>query len=101
MTEEKTFLLINTIPNHENMEAFQLYISKIIPLFQSYGGKAIGRYKTLEQVMGDGGIKASAIFEFPGAGSIKEMIAGEEFSSLNELRKKAYKQVDLMICEKL
>jgi hypothetical protein len=29
------------------------------------------------------------------------MIAGEEFNALNELRKKAYKQVDLMICEKL
>ena len=101
MTEEKTFLLINTIPNHENMEAFQLYISKIIPLFQSYGGKGLGRYKTLEQVMGDSGIKASAIFEFPSAKSIKEMIAGEEFSSLNDLRKEAYKKVDLMICESL
>ena len=55
--------------------------------------------KTLEQVMGDGGKKASAIFEFPSAESIKEMIGGEEFSSLNELRKEAYKKVDLMICE--
>ena len=101
MAEEKTFLLINTIPNSENTEAFQLYISRIIPIFQSYGGKAVGRYKTLEQVMGDSGIKASAIFEFPSAGSIKEMIAGEEFNSLNELRKKAYKKVDLMICNSL
>jgi len=101
MTEEKTFLLINTIPNPENPEAFQLYISKIIPLFQSYGAKGLGRYKTLEQVMGDSGIKASAIFEFPSSGAIKEMIAGEEFSSLNELRKEAYKKVDLMICSSL
>lgn len=101
MAEEKTFLLINTIPNPEDPEAFQLYISKIIPLFQSYGGKAIGRYKTLEQVMGDSGIKASAIFEFPAAGTIKEMIASEEFNALNELRKKAYKQVDLLICDML
>ncbi|MCF8277624.1 MAG: DUF1330 domain-containing protein [Flavobacteriales bacterium] len=101
MEESKTYLLINTIPNPENMTGFQLYLSKIIPIFMNAGGKGIGRYKTVEQVMGSSGIKASAVFEFPSAQAIKNMLAGEEFNSLNQLRSEAYKQVDLLICEAL
>lgn len=60
------------------------------------------RWKTVEQVMGDGGIKAMAVFEFPSSQSVKNMMASEAFNTLNDLRKKAYKQeVDLMICEAL
>ena len=60
------------------------------------------RWKTVEQVMGHGGIKAIAVFEFPSAQSIKNMMESEEFNALNDLRRKAYKQeVDLMICETL
>ena len=60
------------------------------------------RWKTVEQVMGKGGIKAIAVFEFPNAQAVKDMMASKEFNSLNDLRKKAYKQeVDLMICESL
>jgi len=102
MTEQKTFLLVNAIPNPNDMESFQLYLSKIVPIFMNNGGKMIGRYKTIEQVLGNGGIKASAIFEFPSAEAIKQMIASEAFTDLSELRKKAYTQdVDLMICEAL
>jgi len=52
--------------------------------------------------MGKGGIKAIAVFEFPNAQAVNDMMASKEFISLNDLRKKAYKQeVDLMICESL
>lgn len=51
--------------------------------------------------MGQSGIKASAIFKFPSKEVIKEMLVVEEFNSLNQLRKEAYKQVGLMICEAL
>ena len=60
MSEKKTFLIVNAIPNME------------------------------------------AVFEFPNPQAIKDMILGEEFNALNDLRIKAYKQeVDLMICETL
>lgn len=102
MSAEKTFLIVNAIPNMEEMESFQSYLSKIVPIFMNNGGKMLGRYKTTEQVMGNGGIKASAVFEFPSAQAIKDMVASEAFNALNELRKKAYKQeVDLMICQAL
>jgi uncharacterized protein (DUF1330 family) len=60
------------------------------------------RFKTIAQIMGQGWIKAIAVFEFPCAQAIKDMYSSIVFNTLNELRKKAYKQeVDLMICETL
>lgn len=102
MDVNKTFLVINAIPNTDDMPSFKLYLSQIIGIFTKFGGNGMQRWKTTEQVMGQGGIKAIAVFEFPSAQSVKNMLASEEFNALNHLRKKAYKQeVDLMICETL
>ncbi len=102
MLKQATFLIVNAVPNTDDMPSFQLYISQIINIFQKFGGTSMQRYKTVDQIMGQGGIKAIAIFEFPSAQHIRDMKASDEFNSLNELRKKAYKQeVDLMICENL
>jgi uncharacterized protein (DUF1330 family) len=102
MTENKTFLIINAIPNTDDLPSLQAYISQIIDIFTKFGGSSMQRWKTTEQVMGKGGIKAIAIFQFPSVKSIKDMLSSKEFNALNELRIKAYKQeVDLMICETL
>lgn len=102
MSENKTFLIINAIPNTDDMASFQSYLSQIVGIFKQFGGSGMQRWKTVEQVMGKGGIKAIAVFEFPSQQSIKDMMASDEFNALNDLRKKAYKQeVDLMICETL
>lgn len=102
MENSKTFLIVNAIPNTDDMQSFQSYLSQIVLIFTKFGGSGMQRWKTTEQIMGQGGIKAIAVFEFPSAESIKEMIASEDFNALNDLRKKAYKQeVDLMICETL
>ena len=102
MTENKTFLIVNAIPNTDDIASFQSYISQIKGIFTKFGGNGRQRWKTTEQVLGQGGIKAIAVFEFPSTQSIKNMMASEDFNALNELRKKAYKQeVDLMICETL
>ncbi len=102
MANDKTFLIINAIPNVEDMPSFQSYLSQIVGIITKFGGSNMQRFKTVDQIMGQGGIKAIAVFEFPNAQSIKDMYASEDFNSLNELRKKAYKQeVDLMICETL
>jgi uncharacterized protein (DUF1330 family) len=102
VSENITFLVVNAIPNTDDLASFQSYISQIIRIFTKFGGNGMQRWKTTEQVMGQGGIKAIAVFEFPSVQSIKDMMASEEFNILNDLRKKAYKQeVDLMICETL
>ena len=101
-TENKTFLIVNAVPNTDDMASFQSYLSQIVGIFMQFGGSNMQRFKTTEQVMGQGGIKAIAVFEFPSAQHIKDMMASTAFTSLDDLRKKAYKQeVDLMICETL
>ena len=98
----KTFLIINAVPNTDDLPSFQSYLAQIVQVFMKFGGSNMQRFKTVEQIMGQGGIKAIAVFEFPDAKAIKEMFASEDFNHLNDLRKKAYKQeVDLMICETL
>ena len=102
MSDTKTFLVINAIPNMDDMQSFQSYLSQIVGIFKQFGGSNFQRFKTVEQIMGQGGIKATAIVEFPGSNAIHKMYASREFNDLNDLRKKAYKQeVDLMICETL
>ncbi len=61
----KTFLIVNAIPNMDDMTSFQLYLSQIVGIFTKFGGSGMQRWKTIEQVMGQGGIKAIAVFEFP------------------------------------
>ncbi len=102
MTDNKTFLIINAVPNMEDLPSFQSYLSQIVHIIVKFGGSNMQRFKTVEQIMGQGGIKAIAVFDFPDAQSIKDMFASEDFNALNDLRKKAYTQeVDLMICETL
>lgn len=96
----KTYLIVNAIPNTGDISSFQSYLSQIIGIFIKFGGTNMQRFKTTEQVMGQGGIKAIAVVEFPDAQSIRDMIASEDFHSLDELRKKAFaREVDLMIGE--
>ena len=102
MTDNKTYLIVNAVPNTDDMPSFQSYLSQIVGIFAKFGATNMQRFRTTEQVMGQGGIKAIAVFEFPNAQSIKDMMVSTDFTALDELRKKAYKQeVDLMICETL
>lgn len=99
---KKTYLVVNAIPNRNDLPSFQSYLSQIITVFNQYGGTGMHRFKTIEALQGEGGIEAIAFFEFPNSLAIKSMYASKEFNDLNDLRKKAYvKEVDLMICEAL
>jgi uncharacterized protein (DUF1330 family) len=100
MEASKTYLIVNAIPNMLDLDSFQSYLKKIVGIFESFGATNMQRFKTTEQIMGNGNIKAIAVFEFPSAQAIKDMKNSQAFNDLNELRKKAYlKEVDLMICE--
>lgn len=80
----------------DDMASFQSYLSQIVTIFKQFGATNMQRFKTTEQLMGHGEIKAIAVFEFPNAQAIKDMYSSEDVNALNELRKIAYKQeVDL------
>ena len=92
-------LIINAIPNPENMENVQEYLSKIMPIFFNNGGEKIERYQATEQLLGSSGIKMVGIFSFPDVETVKTMMASDEFSALGALRASAFKQLDLIIAK--
>ena len=98
MTENKTHLVINAIANKENMEIVQSYLGQIMQVFGKNGGKPVARYKTLEQLAGEENPEMIAIVEFPNADTIKQMINGEDFIALADLRAKAFTKLNMMIC---
>ncbi len=48
----KTFLIVNAIPNMADMASFQSYLSQIVDIFKKFGGSNMQRWKTTEQVKG-------------------------------------------------
>jgi uncharacterized protein (DUF1330 family) len=98
MTEDKAILVINAIVNKENMADVKTYLGSIMPVFGKNGGKPIARYKTIEQLAGEESPEMIAIVEFPSAQKIKDMMRGDDFSSLAEIRSRAFTKLNIMIC---
>ena len=95
--EEKTILIINAIVNKENMAEVKSYLGKIMPIFMQNGGKPLGRYKTVQQLLGDDNPEMVAIIEFPNAETIKEMVNGDSFNALAESRAKAFTKLNMVV----
>jgi uncharacterized protein (DUF1330 family) len=47
--------------------------------------------------MGEGGPKMMALLEFPDEMSVTNMIGGDAFAALADLRKEAFAKIDLMV----
>ena len=78
MLKSKTSLVINAIINKENMAEVQSYLGKIMPVFETNGGKPVGRYKTIQKLTGNDASEMVAIIEFPSTEVINQMINGYE-----------------------
>ena len=97
MTDTSVFLIITAIPNPEKMQEVQSYLSQIMPVLVSGGGKPIGRYRVTNQVLGEDGPKMMALLEFPHENNITDMINGDDFAALADLRNDAFLQLNLMV----
>ncbi len=101
MSNTKTYLVINAIVNKENMVELKTYLESIMPVFGKNGGKPIVRYKTFEQLVGEDSPEMIGIMEFPNGDKIKQMINGEDFLALADLRAKAFTKLNMMICDEM
>jgi len=101
MTDSPAFLIINAVPNPQKMEQVQAYLSQIMPVLVSGGGKPIGRYRVTNQLIGKGGPKMMALLEYPDEKSIADMINGEAFVALADLREQAFLQLDLLVSSQM
>jgi uncharacterized protein (DUF1330 family) len=97
MADTPVFLIINAVPNPQKLEQVQAYLSQIMPVLVSGGGKPVGRYKITSQPVGDDGPKLVALLEYPDEQSIADLIAGQAFGALNDLREEAFSKLSLMV----
>jgi uncharacterized protein (DUF1330 family) len=77
------------------------YLESIMPVFGKNGGKPIARYKAVEQLMGEQGPEMVALIEFPSRDTIKSMISSNDFKALDDLRQRAFKKLNLIICDEM
>lgn len=98
MEESTSFLVISAIVNKQNMAELQAYLGNVMQIFGKHGGKPVGRYKTIESVSGEDTPEMLAILEFPNADVIRNMVNGEDFLALSDMRARVFSKLNMMIC---
>ena len=101
MEATRTFLIITAIINKQNMNELPGYLSSVMQIFGQNGGKPIGRYKTINPLLGDTIPEMMAVIEFDHPETIKDMIDGEAFTSLSEQRARVFTQLHMFISQDL
>ena len=91
-------LVISAIVNKENAAELKEYLGSVMQIFGKNGGKVAGRYQTVDKLMGTESPEMLAIIEFPDAGTIKEMVSGEDFLALADMRARVFSKLNMMIC---
>ncbi len=101
MPDTPAYLIIHSIPDPVKMKKLQTYIDKATPILEAHGGKLVGRYKMVEQLIGKGGPVTTAALEFPSAEAIKQALDSAEFKALAALRAEVFHRLDLILAEAL
>ena len=101
MSENKAVLAINAIVNKEYMAELPDYLANVMQVFGKNGGKPVARYKTVEPLIGEQSPEMLAVIEFPNADTIKNMINGEDFQALAEVRARIFTKLNMMTCASL
>jgi len=97
--EVKTAVVINAIPKMDRFEEVIKYFAKLYDIFQNHSATNIQKLRTSEQLIGDGGIMATAVIEFPNKEAIHSALASSEFSALDNMHEALYAVFDMRICE--
>jgi len=87
---KRTVLVINAVVDQEHKQELQGYLSQMMQIFKENGGKPLGRYKTLEKIIGSQAPEMIALVSFENAETIKKMLEGDEYKSLSELRERVF-----------
>ncbi len=70
---------------------------KIDAQIRSLGVGFLARYRITNQIVGEGGPEMMALLEFSDEKSIADMVEGEAFTALADLREEAFLQLNLMV----
>ena len=97
----KAVLVINAVVDQEHKQEVQRYLSQMMQIFKDNGGKPLGRYKTIEKINGSQLPEMIAIVSFETADTIKKMLAGDDYTSLSELRERVFSDLKIVVCTEL
>ena len=98
MKNQKEIVVITAVVNKAHVDELPTYLEQIQPIFIKNGAKPIGRYKTVQNIVGTDGPEIISIFEFDNTDAIDTMVQSEEFTGLAELRARVFSTLNMMLC---
>ena len=101
MEAKKTFLVITAIVNKQNIAEVPEYLGSVMQIFGQNGGKPLGRYKTINSLLGEESPEMMAVIEFDSPNIIKDMVNGEAFTSLAEQRARVFTKLNMIISQNM
>jgi uncharacterized protein (DUF1330 family) len=101
MEENKTFLVITAIVNKQNIAEVPEYLGSVMQIFGQNGGKPVGRYKTVNALVGEESPEMIAIISFENSETVKKMLEGYEYKSLSKLRERVFNDLKIVLCTEL
>jgi len=101
MENSKTFLVITAIVNKQHIAEVPEYLSSVMQIFGQNGGKPVGRYKTINPLIGEDSPEMMAIIEFDNPKTIEDMVKGKAFNDLAELRARVFSKLNMIISQNM
>src|SRR5210317_2039159 len=101
MEANKTFLVITAIVDKQNIADVPEYLGSVMQIFGQNGGKPVGRYKTINSLVGDESPEMMAVIEFDSPKTIENMVNGEAFNSLAEQRARVFTKLNMIISQNM
>lgn len=101
MEDKKTFLVITAIVNKQNIAQVPEYLGSVMKIFGQNGGKPVGRYKTINPLIGEDSPEMMAIIEFDNPKTIEGLIKGKDFNELAELRARVFTKLNMVISQNM
>ena len=101
MNRKSTFLIITAIVNKQNIAELPLYLESVMQLFGQKGGKPVGRYKTTHALVGEDSPEMMAVLEFDDPSTIEDLVRGEAFNDLADLRNRVFSKLNMIISENM
>jgi uncharacterized protein (DUF1330 family) len=101
MEANKTFLVISAIVNKQNIAEVPNYLGSVMQIFGQNGGKPVGRYKTVDSLVGEESPEMMAVIEFDSRKTIQDMINGEAFQSLTQQRARVFDKLNMIISQNM
>ena len=98
MKDQKEIIVITAVVNKAHVGELQSYLEQIQPIFAKNGAKPLGRYKTVQNIVGTDGPEIISIFEFDKTETIDTMVQSEEFTGLAELRERVFIKLNMVLC---